>query len=236
MAPTATANLSTTIPLTAFNLAASSSSGLLIDVSLDNLLTATMGEDFKAGTTVSSFTPASTGAPLVGAEDVVGHIGTVSSSAGTFTLQNVAGSYSLKVDNTSTFFQFSTSCAIPGIACLQANQILSVDMAIQADGSLLARNIVFEDADSSDTEVEGMIVGTNLGSQQFTIITLAESTAVSGLPIGNVATVQYSVAPPTPFVIDFLHADNTPVSTTGFLFAAPHRHGRGPASFNSEEQ
>jgi len=81
--------------------------------------------------------------------------------------------------------------------------------------------VVFEDADNSDTEVEGMIVGTNVGSQQFTIVTLAESTTVSGLKIGDEATVTYSSSPQTPFDIDFTHADSVQISTAGFLFAAP---------------
>jgi hypothetical protein len=175
-----------------------------------------------------SFTPAGAGAPLVGAEDVVGHVGTVTASSGTFTLQNAMASYSLKVDSTSTFFQFPSSvCTTPGIACLKANQILSVDIGIQSDGTLLARNILFEDADSSDTEVEGMIVGTNLGLQQFTIVALSESSSVSGLSIGNTATVLYSTAPSTPtspqttFDVDLVHADGATLGTTGFLFAAP---------------
>ena len=222
IAPTTTANLSASVPLTAFTIASNSNAGLLIDVSLDNLLSATMGADFKAGTTVSAFTPAGTGAPLVGAEDVVGQAGTISASSSTFTLQNVTGSFSLKVDNTTTFFQFpSSACTTPGFACLHSNQILSVDIGIQSDGSLLARNILFEDGDSSDAEIEGMITGTNAGLQQFSIVTLAISATGTGMNIGDTTTVQYSVAPQTPFDIDFAHADNVQVSTAGFLFAAP---------------
>jgi len=222
MAPTATANLSTTIPLTAFTVSASSTTGLLIDVNLDNLLTATMGEDFSAGTTVTPFTPAGVGAPPVGAEDVMGQIGNINASSNTFTLTNASATYALKVNNTSTFLQFpSTGCATPGFACLQNNQILSVDIGIQSDGSILARNIIFEDADSSDTEVEGMITSTNVGSQQFNIVIQAMSAPVSGLSIGQSITVQYSASPQTTFDIDLVHADNLQVSTAGFLFAAP---------------
>jgi len=222
IAPTTIANLSATIPLTAFTLASNANAGLLVDVSLDNLLSATMGADFSAGTTVSAFTPGGTGAPLVGAEDVVGEAGTINASANTFSLQNVTGSFPLKVDNTTTFFQFpSSACSTPGFACLHANQILSVDMGIQPDGSLLARNILYEDGNNSETEVEGMITSTNAGLQQFNIVTLAESAPVSGLQIGDVTTVQYSVSPQTPFDVDFVHADNVPVSTAGYLFAAP---------------
>lgn len=221
MAPTATANLSTTVPLTSFTIASSSVAGLLIDVNMDNLLSASLGEDFSAGTTVIAFTPAGFGAPPVGAEDVVGQVGNVSASSNTFTLTNATGSYSLKVDKTSTFFQFpANACSTGGFACLQNNQILSVDIGMQSDGSILARNILFEDADSSDAEVEGTITGTNVGSQQFNIVIQTMSAAISGLSIGQPITVQYS-STQTPFDVDLVHADSLQMSTAGFLFAAP---------------
>jgi hypothetical protein len=214
--PTAT-SLSTTVPLTSFSIASSSTTGLLIDVNLENLLSATLGADFSAGTTVTPFTPAGVGAPPVGAEDIVGHVGNINASSNTFTLTNAAGSYSLKVDNTSTFFQFpTTACTTAGFACLQNNQILSVDIGIKSDGSILARNILFEDADSSDAEVEGMITSTNASSQQFNMVVLSVSASGTGLVIGGQATVQYSTSLPTPFDIDFLHVDNFQVSTSSF--------------------
>jgi hypothetical protein len=222
IAPTTVANLATTITLSSFSIAANSSAGLLVDVNLDNLLSATMGADFKAGTTVSAFTPAGAGAPLVGAEDVVGQITALNATNNTFSIQNVTGTFALTAESTSTFFQFpSTVCTTSAIACLRLNQIVSVDISIGSSGAAVARNVVFEDADSSDAEVEGMITGTNAGSQQFSIATLAISATGTGLNIGDQATVHYSVAPQTPFDIDFAHADNVQVSTTGFLFAAP---------------
>lgn len=224
MQPTSTANLATTVPLTAFAIASSSTTGLLVDVNLDNLLSATLGEDFSAGVSVTQFTPSGTGAPPVGAEDVVGQVGNINASSNTFTLTNAMGSFALKVENTSTFFQFPASvCSTPGFACLQNNQILSVDIGIQLDGSIVARNLLFEDADSSDAEVEGTITSTNVGSQQFNIVVLSVSAANTGLNIGQPATVQYSVSPQTPFDVDVLHADSATISisTSGFLFAAP---------------
>ena len=225
IAPTSTANLSTSVPLTSFSIASNSTTGLLLDVNLDALVTSSLGEDFSgAATSVSPFTPAGVGAPPVGAEDVVGQVGSVSASNNTFTLTNATASYTLKVDNTSTFFQFPTNvCASSGFSCLQNNQIASVDIAMQSDGSILARNIVFEDADNSDAEIEGIITSTaNLGSQQFTFVIQTMSAAVSGLSIGQPIPVQYSTASPvTTFDLDLLHADNLQVSTSGFLFAAP---------------
>jgi hypothetical protein len=223
IAPTAVSNLSVTIPLTSFMVAPNSSAGLLIDVNLDGLVSSTAGEDFQLGTTVSPFIPAGTGAPLVGAEDVVGQVGNISTSNNTFTLQNATGFYSLTVDSSSTFFQFpSSACSIQGFACLNANQILSLDIGIQSDGSISAKNIVFEDGDNSDAEVEGVVTSTNPGAQQFNMVIVAQSALIPGSQIGDEVTVQYSIpSPVTPFDIDFVHADNVPVSTAGFTFSAP---------------
>lgn len=218
--PTATP-MSATVPLTGFSIPAKSTAGLLIDVSLDNLLNSSLAENFSTGTTVTPFTPAGIGAPPVGAEDVVGQVGNLSASSKTFTLMNATATYSLKVDNTSTFFFSASGCLTSGFACLQNNQILSVDVGIQSDGSLLARNILFEDADNNDAEVEGTITGTNAGLQQFDMVIQSMSAAVSGLSIGQHITVQDSTLPPTVFDIDLVHADNLQISTAGFVFTMP---------------
>jgi hypothetical protein len=230
MAPTTTANLSTSVPLSNFTVSSSSATGLLIDENLNTLLSATLGADFSVGTSVTSFLPGSSapppvGMPPAGAEDVVGHVQNLNAANGTFTLTNALATYSLKVTSASTFFLFPTSatCLTPGIACLQNNQILSVDIGIQPDGSIYARNILLEDPDSSDIEVEGIVTSTNLASQQFNIVVLTTSSSLAGLAIGMPATVQYSTSPQTPFDVDLVHADNLPITTSSFslVFTGP---------------
>jgi hypothetical protein len=208
-------NLTTIITLSpTMTVSATSGGGLLADVKLNNLLSATLGADFMNGVTVSEFTPASTGAPPVGAEDVVGHVASTDATHSKFSLQNAVGTVSLIVDSTTTFLNFpSGTCATPSIACVLANQILSVDISIRADGTPVARNVLFEDADSTDIEVEGVITST--GSLTFKMVTLAESAAITGLPIGTLSTVTYTVT--TPSDVDFIHADSTQI-TTGFPF------------------
>jgi hypothetical protein len=99
---------------------------------------------------------------------------------------------------------------------VQTNQILSVDISIRADGTPVARNVLFEDADSTDIEVEGVITST--GSLTFKMVTLAESAGIQSLPIGSLTTVTYTGS--TLFETDFIHADSAQI-TTGFLFNAP---------------
>lgn len=233
MAPTSTANLSTTVPLTSFAASSTAPEGLLVDVNLDNVLTASLGADFGAGTSVTAFIPASNAAPPVGAEDVVGRVQSINAATSTFVLTNALGSYSLKAVSGSTFFQFpnSVSCTTQSFSCLQNNQIVSVDIGIQSDGSIYARNILFEDADSSDIEVEGMVTSTNAASQQFNFVVLATSSPITGLAIGMPATVQYSASPQTAFDVDFVHADHLQISTSSFALSFT-----GPADLVAGQQ
>jgi len=228
ISPTTTANLSTTITLPAFTISTGVGAGLLVDVNLENLLSSTLGADFKAGTTVSGFTPAGNGAPLVGAEDVVGQVASIDTVHNTFSfaVQSSLPAPSLPpltVDSTSKFFDFPAgTCTTPSILCLIDGQIVSVDISIRADGTPVARNVVFEDTNSNKTEIEGIITSTNVGSQQFTIVSLAESAqfgTAGALIVGEPATVSYTLS--TTFDVDFTHADNLQVDTTCCLFRAP---------------
>jgi hypothetical protein len=214
--PVAT-NLSTTITLSpAMAVSATSSGGLLVDVNLNSLLSATLGADFINGVSVSQFIPASTGATPVVAEDVVGAVASTDATHSKFSLQNAVGTVSLTVDNSTTFLNFPTgTCTTFSIACVQANQILSVDISIRADGTPVARNVLFEDADSNDIEVEGII--TSLGSSTFNMVTLAESTAIPSLPIGTLTTVTYTGS--TVSNVDVTHVDSTVIDTSAFLFS-----------------
>jgi hypothetical protein len=211
-------NLSTTITLPALTVSAGNATGLLVDVNLNTLLSTTLGADFQSGTSVSQFVPTGTGAPPVGAEDVVGEVTSIDTAHNTFSFQNAAAMYSLTVDSTSTFFQFpSNLCTTSNLTCLRDGQILSVDISFRSDGTPVARNLVFEDSDSSETEIEGIVTGFDVGAQTISIITLAESSAVTGLNIGDPATVSTQSAS---FVADFTHADNVQVDTSCCLFTA----------------
>jgi Domain of unknown function (DUF4382) len=224
LSPVSTQSLSVTAPLSAFSVSSSSATGLLIDVSLDQLLSPTLGVDFStSSTSVFPFTPGGTNAPLVGAEDVVGHVATLDVPTNTFILTNATASYTLKVVSGTTFLQFPASCTTPGFACLASNQILSVDIGIQADGSIVARNIVFQDADNSDAEVEGIVTSTNLGSQQFNFLIHTISSTGTGLSGGALATAQFSTTTPaTVFDKDLVHADNLPITNiSSFSFSVP---------------
>jgi hypothetical protein len=236
--PATPSTLSTTITIPTLTVSSGIAAGLLVDVSLENLLSATLGADFKAGTTVLEFTPAGSGGPLVEAEDVVGQVALIDTVHNTFSFAPQSSLPPtnlppLTVDSTSTFINFPMgTCATPSILCLIDKQIVSVDISIRADGTPVARNVVFEDNDSNKTEIEGIITSTNVASQQFKIVSLAESAAfggpvfggtTGGLIVGEQATVTYNTPmTSTTFDVDFTHADNVQVDTSCCpLFKSP---------------
>jgi len=211
-------NLSTTITLPTITVSKTAGAGLLTDVNLNALLSASLGADFKNGTTVSTFTPAGAGAPLVGAEDVVGQVTLIDMTHNTFSFQNAMGVFSLAVNSFTTFPNLPAgTCPTSSLSCVKIGQILSVDIGIGSDGTAFARTVLLEDADSSDAEVEGIVTALNPGASQFTMIPLSESMAITGLAVGSAATVHYTGT--TPFDVDFVQADGIQVPTTGFQFS-----------------
>jgi hypothetical protein len=217
LSPVAT-NLSTTITLPTITVSKTAGAGLLADVNLTALLSASLGADFKNGTTVSTFTPAGVGAPPDGAEDVVGQVTLIDMTHNTFSFQTAVGVISVAVNSFTTFPNIPAgACPTSSITCVKTGQILSVDIGIGSDGAAFARTVLLEDADASDAEVEGIVTALNPVSSQFTIIPLSETAAITGLTIGSSAAVHYTSA--TPFDVDFAQANGIQVPTAGFLFS-----------------
>jgi hypothetical protein len=218
LSPVAT-NLSANITLPTITVSKTAGAGLLADVNLNALLSASLGADFKNGTTVSTFTPGGVGAPPVGAEDVVGQVTLIDMTHNTFSFQNAVGVFSVAVNSFTTFPNIPAgACPTSSLSCVKVGQILSVDIGIGSDGAAFARTVLLEDADASDAEVEGIVTALNPVSSQFTVVVLSESAnpTTTGLSIGTLATVQYTGT--TPFDVDFAQADGIQVPTTGFLF------------------
>jgi hypothetical protein len=177
--------------------AANTPAALLLDLSLSNFLTnmsGTIAADAKAAgaVTVSALT-ASQGV-FGEMEDVVGVVSNVSTSAGTFQLQTALGTYSLTTSTGTSGtalmnFPAAGSCSTASptfAACVANGQIVSVDMDLLTSNALLATDIFFEDATSSQAEIEGIVIATagQTPPNQFQMIVLQETPASSGPAIG----------------------------------------------------
>jgi hypothetical protein len=218
ISPAATNETTTlTFPST-FVVSATSPQAVLLDLNLANLFSSALAADFTAGSSVSVIAPSSPGLPLASVEDFVGEVQAESSANSTITLGNSTTSSVITVNSSTVFHDFPTAtCPTPSFACLVDNQILSADLSLQSNGTLVAENLWFKDADSSDIEVEGLITAVNVPAQTFNYVVLIESSPVLNLSIGNVATAHWNVAPTTTvFAIDDMGID-----TTGQLFSMP---------------
>jgi hypothetical protein len=154
--------------------------------------------------------------PFEALEDVVGVVSTPVNGA--FVLQTALGNYNITTNSNTHYVNFPVGvCSPVGFACIQAGEILSVNVDLLTSNTLVATDIFFEDASSAVPEIEGIVVGTSVPAQ-FSMVVLQESPAGSGPALGNLVTVAFNAAT-TPFKVDNLVGlvNYTP----GLSFAGP---------------
>lgn len=209
---------SVNFPGAGITLASNTPAALLVDMNLSTVLTNTLALDMSVNgaVTPSQIVPPQ-GLPFEALEDVVGVVSTPVNGA--FVLQTALGNYNITTDSNTKYLNFPVGvCSPVGFACIQAGEILSVNMNLLTSNTLVATDIFFEDANSTLPEIEGIVVGTSVPGQ-FSMVVLQESPAGIGPALGSLATVTLSAAPATPFQIDNLVGL---VNYTGGLsFASP---------------
>lgn len=216
--PTSTNQTATLTFPSALVVSSTSPQAVLLDLNLATLFSNALAADFSAGSSVSAISPVTQNGPFGAIEDFVGQVEAENVANSTITIGNSSSTLVATVNSSTTFDDFpGTACGTPSFACIADNQILSADLSVQANGTLVAENLWFKDANASDTEVEGVITAINVAAQQFTYVVLNESAFVPGLTVGNVATVHWNVAPTT----TTFAADDMGVNTAGQLFAMP---------------
>jgi hypothetical protein len=209
---TTTLTATASFPSPGLTLTSNSPVGLQLDVNLNSVLTSSMDLDFNAGVSVSQLASGQPGGVLVPVEDVVGQVTSTDSVNNRFNLQTPVGTFVIQVNSSTAFLNFPGSvCSSAGSACVKAGQIVAVDLSLLAGGTLLAKNVFFEDSDTSKAEVEGVIVSVNRATQQFTMVALQETPSVAEIPVGAVVTVNVSVS-------TTLDIDNRGPDTSAFTF------------------
>jgi hypothetical protein len=204
-------------PGTGITLAANVPSALLLNLNLASALSSTLQADFVAGAAVSALTSSSSG-PFTSFEDVAGAVTSKNSTNNSLLLQTALGNYTVAVNASTAFSNFPVSvCTTATFACVAASQILSLDVNLQPDGSLLATRVFFEDSGTSQPEIEGIIVSTAglTPPTQFNIVVTQETPSVPGIPIGTVIGVKLSSSPLAVFDVDNFGAS---VATAAFSF------------------
>ncbi len=218
-----TVNLTATAALSGAGatLTASTFAEFLLDMNLQSLLTTpasppgTIAVDLSQSGAVSVSESADGQAGSPAFEDVVGVVAAKDAVNNRFTLQTALANYPVDVDSATAFANFpSSACTVTNFTCVANNQIVSVDMSLQSDGTLHAPRILFEDADNSQAEMEGIVIATTglTPPAQLRMVVTQETPAVSGVPLGSVVTV---AAPTATFDIDPLGPDTSAFSFQG---------------------
>ena len=163
--------------------------GLLVDVDLNNILTAALGVDFNAA---GGFTarPVTTAGGLAQLDDVIGQVATVTPVNQQFTMTTSQGTLTVIVDSNTVFSDFlAAGCSSANIACVLLNQIIEADLILRNDGSLLATQVKLEDRDANESQLDGTIAAIGALNDRFTMVLLEAVPGVAGLEVGDVLTV-----------------------------------------------
>jgi hypothetical protein len=221
-APTLPANVKLTgtvsLPGSGVTLTLHTPAALLLDLDLSAMLLNTVQADLPGNSSVAQIVPTAPGAPFAVLQDVVGAVSAKDSLLNTFTLQTALGFYGVKIvagASPTIFRNFPPSaCGSATFACVQIGQIVAVNMSLQPDGTLLASDVFFEDADSTAPEIEGIVVATAglTPPVKFRLVVLQETPAVAGMAIGSVVDVAPGIA--ATFDVDNLGADTSSYSFT----------------------
>jgi hypothetical protein len=174
--------------------------GLSLDFNLSKAISSSLGVDFtQAGALAVVKLPRTgeLGNTLDEIEDFTGIVTSVSGN--NIKIQSgTRGTITATADATTQFDNFDSVCPSGNISCVKVNQTLSIDSAVNADGTLSLREADLLDSTAVD-EIEGTVFLTN-NSVQFGMV-LSEKVvasgdiALTGAVPGNLVTVQLENAP-----------------------------------------
>jgi hypothetical protein len=172
-------------------LTANQQTGLSLDFNLNNVITMTNGAvsvDFTQANVLTAATLPRTGTPsgsLDLIEDFTGVITTISGNS--VTVHSDTKGTLTAVANSSTTFNINPAvCSAQNLTCLGANKTVSIDAALNLDGTMTLREADLLDNVSVD-EVEGTVFAVNSSAPQISLV-LSDKTVVSGSSVLTGAT------------------------------------------------
>ncbi len=152
------------------NLIAGQQINLQIDFDLNQALDASMNVSFPpAVVSAKIINPTAVNGPVGAFDDVLGTISNPNTTANTFTVISPIAIYTASVDATTVFDGFIQTCVANDITCLANNQLVSVELQLNADGTMLAKEIDFLNAPITLSEIEGVVFSVD-SPTQFQIV------------------------------------------------------------------
>jgi len=176
-------------PVFPLNLTANSEVGLELDASIANMVQSDFSLNFF-NTNALTLTELPS---VIGAAELrkLHHVLGTSSGIGvnSFTLTTPTGMQLSIVADGNTKFDFGAVCPADAFGCVKAGQVLDLDLSLEGNGTLLAKEVDLE-ADVNMAEISGLIVllDTNSPPANFQMLVRQASPSAS-TPLGSVNTV-----------------------------------------------
>jgi hypothetical protein len=100
----------------------------------------------------------------------------------------------------NTTFSFGAGCLANNFGCVKANQVLEVDISLEGNGTLLAKEVDLE-ADVNVEEISGVVVVLGAGSPPTSFQMFAhQASPAASVVVGSLLTI--TIGAPTTFTVD----------------------------------
>jgi hypothetical protein len=141
------------------------------------------------------------GQEMEAVDEVDGQVTAVASSQFTLMNERSGQSFTISVDTSTVFEDFSRAgcTASPtDISCVKIGQILNVDLSENGMGMILAKRIEFEE-DANREAIKGTVTSVDNAAQSFHMVVFNEEPAVSGISEGS--PVEVTIQPNAVFQV-----------------------------------
>jgi hypothetical protein len=186
-------NASVTISSGVFpvTVAANSTTGLNLDLSIPDLLQSDLSVTLANGTSINLSVlpqPSSSSSEQAKIDDVFGTISSISGSQ--IGITTAFGDSLVLTSSGSTTYNYPASvCSTAGASCLAVGQVVTTDLSLLGNGAL-SLNAISYAGNSGAPEVKGLVLSTDTAAAVPTVQLLVQrSINVSSLPPGQIATV-----------------------------------------------
>jgi len=167
-------------------LSASTPIGLVLDFDLDRSLQNDLS--IQPTLAVTELVPFLATDALEDVNDFVGEVTSVGTNQFTVRSDSSGLALAVQVDSATQFLGFGSIGVSNNLAAVSAGQIVAVDLRVFPGGTLLARRVELEDSPNAE-DVEGVVISTDVVNNRFTLVVLDEVPSISGVAVGNRATV-----------------------------------------------
>ncbi len=167
-------------------LSASTPIGLVLDFDLDRSLQNDLS--IQPTLAVSELVPFLATDSLEDINDFVGEVTRVGTNQFTVRSDSSGLALAVQVDGATQFLGFGAISLSNNLAAVSVGQIVAVDLRVLPGGTLLARRVELEDSPNAE-DVEGVVISTDVVNNRFTLVVLDEVPSISGVAVGNRATV-----------------------------------------------